>query len=91
MLELLITKELLSDLKRYEDAIQAYDETLEINPQYADAWYNKGNAFKNIGRNDEANKSFEEASRLQEAPGFEIIFSIAGLIMITHLFKRKNF
>jgi tetratricopeptide (TPR) repeat protein len=61
---------------------------LKINPQYANAWY-KGNALKNLGRNDEANKTFDEALKLQKATGFEIIFAIAGLIMITHLMRRK--
>ncbi|KPQ43625.1 MAG: Tetratricopeptide repeat protein [Candidatus Methanoperedens nitroreducens] len=56
----------------------------------ADAWYNKGTSLKNLGRIEEANKAFDKASKLQKAPGFEIIFAIAGLVMITHLLKRKR-
>jgi len=64
---------------------------LKINPQDALSWKNKGTALESLGRTDEANKAFDEASNLQKAPGFEIIFAILGLIMITHLFKRKKF
>jgi hypothetical protein len=47
---------------------------LKIFPQYADALNNKEIAQK----------------KLQKAPGFEIIFAIAGLVMITHLLRRKG-
>jgi len=30
---------------KYKAAIMAYDEALKINPQYVDAWYNKGIAL----------------------------------------------
>jgi tetratricopeptide (TPR) repeat protein len=29
----------------YDEAIQAYDKAIEINPQYADAWNNKEKAL----------------------------------------------
>ncbi|HPS90743.1 MAG TPA: tetratricopeptide repeat protein [Methanothrix sp.] len=29
----------------YEKAIQAYGEAIRLNPQYAEAWYNKGAAL----------------------------------------------
>lgn len=80
----------LADLGRYEEAIIAYDEALKINPQDADVWFNKGVALKNLGRIDEANKAFDEALKLKKAPGFEIIFAIAGLVMIAHLLRRKE-
>lgn len=31
--------------EKYEDAIRAFDKAIEINPDYASAWYNKGNAL----------------------------------------------
>ena len=27
---------------KFDDAIQAYDKAIELDPQYADAWYNRG-------------------------------------------------
>jgi len=39
----------------------------------------------------EAKTADEDARmKLQKAPGFEIIFAIAGLVMITHLLRRKG-
>ncbi len=62
---------------------------MKINPQDADAWNYKGIALKNLGENKEVNKTFDEASKLQKAPGFEIIFAIAGLVIIAHFIKKR--
>ena len=35
----------LSKLSRFQEAIVCYDKALEVNPKYAQAWYNKGSAF----------------------------------------------
>ena len=68
--------------------LKASDEALKIDPQFAQALFNKGNALVALGRTDEANKVFEEASKLQKSPGFEIIFAVAGLFIITQLLKK---
>ncbi len=44
----------LSELKRYEEAIEAYEKAIEINPQYTDAWYNKGFCLSELKRYEEA-------------------------------------
>ncbi len=80
----------LSELGRNDEANKAFDEALKINPRIAEAWFNKGIALKKLGINDEANKAFDEASKLEKSPGFEIIFAIAGLIMIAHLMRRRG-
>ena len=46
----------LYDKQRYDKAIQCYDKVLEINPRYAEAWYNKGNAYFDMNKYDEAIK-----------------------------------
>ncbi|MCX9085672.1 MAG: tetratricopeptide repeat protein [Candidatus Methanoperedens sp.] len=74
---------------KYAEAINAYDETLKINPQDAYALNNKGIVLKNLGRNDVANKVFDKASQLQKSPGFEIIFAIVGLLTIVYFLRRK--
>jgi len=37
---------------------------IKLNPQYAKAWYNKGNALVNQGNYDEAIKCYDEAIKL---------------------------
>ena len=40
----------LGQAGKYAEAIKSYDEALKINPQYAQAWNNKGVALKNLGK-----------------------------------------
>ena len=48
----------------YEKAIAAYDRALMIDPEDADAWYNKGETLFKMGRITDASKCFEIATRL---------------------------
>jgi len=41
--------------REFNDAINNYKEALNINPNYAEAWYNKGNALMNLSTNNESN------------------------------------
>ena len=49
---------------RYEEAIGCYDKALEINPNYAGTWYNKGVALDELGRYKEAVESKGKAAFL---------------------------
>ena len=51
-------------LKRYEEAIKAYEEAVKINPKNDDAWYNKGNGLARLKRYEEAIKAYEEAVKI---------------------------
>jgi protein O-GlcNAc transferase len=44
----------LHQLKRYEEAIECFDQTLKIDPNAVHAWYNKGEFFSNLGKYDKA-------------------------------------
>jgi tetratricopeptide (TPR) repeat protein len=62
----------LENLGRYEEAIQAYNKAIEINPQYAEAWNRKGyaigiycNGTTNNTANKEALKDFDNATKLK--------------------------
>ena len=48
---------------RYEKAIAAYDRALMIDPEDADAWYNKGETLFKMGKVTEASKCFEIATK----------------------------
>jgi tetratricopeptide (TPR) repeat protein len=49
---------------KYEDAIRAFDEAINIDPQLGKAWYNKGLALQSLGRYNEANAVFAKAKEL---------------------------
>jgi tetratricopeptide (TPR) repeat protein len=50
----------LNYLSRYEEAIEACQTSLNIDPQ-AEAWYHKGKAFFGLGKYEQAIKDFEKA------------------------------
>lgn len=61
---------------KYNEAIQAYNNALEINPQDKIAWNNKANALKALGRIAEANAAYAKAKEL-EATGIITILDHA--------------
>jgi tetratricopeptide (TPR) repeat protein len=48
----------------YNKALMNFTNAIEINLQYADAWYNKGLALKSLGRTTEADDAFAKAKEL---------------------------
>lgn len=54
----------LAGQKKYEDAIQAYDEAIRLDPNLAVAWNNKGKALEALGKTAEANAAFAKAKEL---------------------------
>lgn len=49
---------------RLEEAIRAYDRALELDPEFAHAWDNKGDALFDLGRIEDAIHAYEQAVRL---------------------------
>jgi tetratricopeptide (TPR) repeat protein len=45
-------------MKKYNEALECYNKALEINPRYAEAWYNKGNVYSIMEKYNEASKCF---------------------------------
>ena len=54
----------LSAQGKYDDAINAYYNALDLDPQYALAWSGKGQALYAQGKYDEAINAYDEAIRL---------------------------
>ncbi|QWD72184.1 glycosyltransferase family protein [Polynucleobacter sp. UB-Raua-W9] len=52
-------------LKEYENALDAYDKSLKIDPKYEEAWSNKGNALYELNRYDEAIAHYDRALTIQ--------------------------
>jgi protein O-GlcNAc transferase len=48
-------------LDKKEDAIASYDKALQIDPNYADAWFNKGMILKKMGLNQEGTRCIEKS------------------------------
>ena len=48
----------------FEKAIDAFTRDIELNPQYAEAYYNRGLAYGNLGQDQRAVDDFDEAIRL---------------------------
>ena len=44
-------------LKRYEEALNAFDEALKIDPKYAPAWFQKAVVLGSAGVHDRAGKA----------------------------------
>jgi tetratricopeptide (TPR) repeat protein len=51
----------LSELGRYEGALDRYDRVLEIKPDSYQAWCDRGYALEHLERYEEAIASFEKA------------------------------
>ena len=49
----------------YDEAIQVYDKVIEINPKFAEVWYNKGTALRHLGKDDEASVCDDKAAALK--------------------------
>jgi tetratricopeptide (TPR) repeat protein len=47
-----------------QEAIESFDKAIEIDPNDASTWCNKGTALSNLGKNQEAIESFDKASEL---------------------------
>jgi tetratricopeptide (TPR) repeat protein len=47
--------------KRFKDACIDYSKAIEIDPQDAQAWSNKGTALDDLGKLDEAIKAYDRA------------------------------
>jgi tetratricopeptide (TPR) repeat protein len=48
----------------YEKAVTAYDYALKIDPEDADAWFDKGDTLQKMGKLAEAQKCFELAIKM---------------------------
>jgi predicted O-linked N-acetylglucosamine transferase (SPINDLY family) len=48
-------------MKRFDEAVTTYDRALEIRPDYAQAFFNRGNALRELRRLDEAIASYDRA------------------------------
>ena len=55
----------LINLGRYEEAINSFDNAIELNPDYHKAWYNRGSALRYLERDKEALTSYDKAVEIK--------------------------
>jgi tetratricopeptide (TPR) repeat protein len=51
-------------LGKYDEAVQAYDKAIELDPKYAKAWVNKGLVLRMNGKYEKALQMFNMATKL---------------------------
>ncbi len=66
----------LYDLKRFDDAIHAYDRAIALDPSYATAYNNKGLALYDLKRFDDAIHAYDRAIALD--PSYAIAYNNKG-------------
>lgn len=60
----------------YDAAVISYDRVVKLQPDYSDAWYNRGNALYHLKRYKEAIASYDQA--LEYEPGFSEAWNNRG-------------
>ncbi len=64
---------------KYDEAIQAFDEAIRLDPEDALAWNNKGVALAMQGKYDEAIQAYDETIRLY--PEYADVWYYKGLAL----------
>src|SRR5439155_25335259 len=54
----------LCDLKRYEEALSAFDQAIRLDPNHADAYYGKSLTLEYLEENKEAQQTRKKAQQL---------------------------
>ena len=49
---------------QHERAIEDYDKAIELNPEYAAAYYNRGNRYRDLGQHERAIEDYDSAIEL---------------------------
>jgi len=55
---------LLGSQGKKDEALDALDKAIELNPKHADAWHDKGMILEVLGRNSEAEAAYDKAKEL---------------------------
>src|SRR5258708_2847895 len=69
----------LNGLKRYEEALAAYEQAIRLDPNYTYAYLIKGNALSDLKRYEEALAAYEQAIRLD--PNYTYAYYGKGFVL----------
>ena len=56
---------ILSRKGRYQEAIDAFNRDIELNPEFPDVWHNKGIALEKLGKHKEASEAYNKAAKIE--------------------------
>jgi len=56
----------LQHLGRSQEALEAYEQAIALNPTFPSTWHNKGDALLKLGRSAESSTSYMEAHKLKQ-------------------------
>ena len=73
--------DLLISEKRYEEALEAFNKALEINPKNEYALSNKGIALVNLGRYEEALEAFNKALEINPEDESDLLWK--GFVLLS--------
>ncbi len=73
----------MSEFKRYDEALVAYEEAIRLDPNFAGTYINKGSTLSTLGRYEEALAAYGQAIRLDPTDarafsGIRKIFKVRG-------------
>ena len=74
---------------KYEEGIQYFDRALEVDPNLAYVWNDRGLCFKSMGKFEEAQKCFERAVELV-ARDEEYVYDYGEVLEILGIMRRDN-
>ena len=74
-------------LKKYDSAINYFEEAIRLNPHFSEAYNNLGNTKKRVGKIDEAINCFEKAIQLKEN-NIQAYFNLANIYKENKYFKE---
>lgn len=69
----------LASLKRYQQAIGAYQRAIELKPDYVEAWKNKGDVLYNMKKYQEALDAYDKA--IQIKPDYVEAWNGRGIVL----------
>lgn len=75
---------------RTEDALQAFQKAIEIDPKDSNSWYRLGNIYRDLGRNDEAINAYQKNIEL-EPKSDSPWYSLGKLYTITKEYDKAIF
>ena len=67
-----------AELKKYRGAIQDYNKVIELNPNFVNAYYNRGIAKIKSGQKDDGCLDFSKAGELGSAKAYEAIKEVCN-------------
>ena len=76
----------LEQQNHLEEAIRDLDEAIQLDPAAAHAYYDRGNAYRDLGQYQRAILDYDTAIRLDPDAGKHFLDDLLGNICIIHIF-----